>query len=273
MKRGTPDHRKMKALAKALGIPLPYANGLMERLWHYCSQYVLDGGIGKLTDEEISEAAGWGSRRGPATFTLALLNSGWLDRDYKCRLFVHDWPEHCDDTVHRVLARRKQFFANGAAPTLTRLGKKDRELAEEFYSQNARVVVEAVRAQDAHDVRTVCAMPKALSLKPKATASSDAVAAPSPTDLLDVHPETAAAIRARFEDADESLIRALITKCAQEVLSAGETLDVLTDEVLAYAVNHCTKPKQQSAGLYLTTVPNWIRNKAMTQTPEEHYAQ
>lgn len=103
------------------------------------------------------------------------------------------------------------------------------------------------------------------------TVSPSSICAPPENPIIDVHPATAAAIRQRFEDTDDAFIRALITKCAQEVLSAGEELDVLTDEVLAYAVNHCTKPKQQSAGLYLTTVPNWIKNKASTEGKE--YAQ
>ncbi len=52
MKRGAPDHWKMKELARLCHVPAPYgipwANGVMERIWHYTAKYCLQGNIGKF---------------------------------------------------------------------------------------------------------------------------------------------------------------------------------------------------------------------------------
>lgn len=139
MKRGTPDHPKMKALARALNIPIAYANGIMERIWHFSAEYAPDGGIGKYGDQDIAVECGYDGD--PELLVSALLaqNSRWLDNDDSVRLIVHDWPEHCEDSVHCKLARAKKFFADGSAPKLSRLPKDERATAEAWYAQNAFV--------------------------------------------------------------------------------------------------------------------------------------
>jgi hypothetical protein len=153
MKRGTPRHPKTKALARALKIPVPHAAGLLACLWDYVSDFYPDGGIGRLADEEIADACGWPEKRA-SELIVAMTDqrSRWLDPNTSTRLYVHDWAEHCEDTVHRKLARSGQYFANGEKPKLTRLTDQERARAEKLY------------AQSAPNVRTECAPPLPLPL-------------------------------------------------------------------------------------------------------------
>lgn len=114
MKRGAPDHWKMKALAMRLKVPSRYAiawaNGTMERLWHYTAKYHPQGDIGKAPDWAIAEACGW-----PAVDAVdlieALIDVRFLVRSTAHRLIVHAWAEHADDAVKKTLKNRElEFF-------------------------------------------------------------------------------------------------------------------------------------------------------------------
>lgn len=108
MKRGTPRHPKMYALAEALGIPLPYAVGIMEMLWHYAAVNTPRGDIGSQPDEAIKQACVFA--RKATVLVDALVSSGWLDRDPEYRLILHDWPDHCEGVVIKLLEHRKHDF-------------------------------------------------------------------------------------------------------------------------------------------------------------------
>ena len=148
MKEDAPDHRKMKRLARLLKIPLPYANGIMERLWHYAGKYAPDGGIGRLSDEDIAEACAMPVETDCAVFIGALHEAGFLDAMQSCRYFIHDWPVHCTHYIHNRLANHHQFFADGSKPNLSRLqGEKRRERAFEFYGEPVSAQTPPVSAQ------------------------------------------------------------------------------------------------------------------------------
>lgn len=59
MKRGAPDHPKMRRLARRLGLPHMAAVGCMEMLWHWASRYAQDGAIGRYDDDDIADALYW----------------------------------------------------------------------------------------------------------------------------------------------------------------------------------------------------------------------
>ena len=130
VKRGAPDHWKMHELARIMKVPvkygLPWANGVMERLWHYTAKHYPQGNIGAAPDWAICEACGWPvSIRADRTgihltvvrqFIDALVVAKWLDTDKVHRYLVHDWPEHADSSVKKLLKEKGlQFFR----PTLT----------------------------------------------------------------------------------------------------------------------------------------------------------
>jgi hypothetical protein len=112
MKRGTPEHPKTKALANILNIPWAHAVGILELLWHFTAKFAPQGDIGKYSDLVIAQAVGWQrptGRRGvtpECTLSDALVEAKWLDRDPERRLIVHDWEDHMDQSVERILSRR-----------------------------------------------------------------------------------------------------------------------------------------------------------------------
>lgn len=109
MKRGTPEHPKMKKLARRLGVQLWGAIGIMEAVWHFVQRFAPCGDIGKYTNEEIAEAVDW---TGDADkLVQAMTETGWLDRSNKHRLIVHDWPDHCDRSVTKYLKDNGLSFA------------------------------------------------------------------------------------------------------------------------------------------------------------------
>lgn len=76
-------------------------------------------------------------------------------------------------------------------------------------------------------------------------------------------PQTAAAVREPFPGTDDLFILKLVTKSCMEAAGVGKELD---DGMLARAVKECrkTSPRQTSAGLFLSTVPQcaktWLQN-------------
>ncbi len=116
MKREGFNHAKVKLLARDLAIPLPYAHGILDRLWILTALSFPRGDIGRQTNEEIAISIDY---PGDADQLIqVLINRRLLDviPDSEGRLYVHDWHEHSDDTVSWKLARSGQSFANGVPP-------------------------------------------------------------------------------------------------------------------------------------------------------------
>lgn len=108
MKRGTPRHPKVDELALRLDSPRYVAVGLLEMLWHFTAEFCHAGDVGRFSDDAIAKALCWD---GASTVLVScLVDAGWLDRCACHRLRVHDWPDHADQTVQRVLHKRNQRF-------------------------------------------------------------------------------------------------------------------------------------------------------------------
>lgn len=157
MKRGTTEHPKLLELCTNMRIRRWEAVGILESLWGFAARYTPAGDIGKYTNASIAKAIDW--NRDPNRLVDALIQCRWLDSSDECRLLVHDWPDHAEDSVHMKLARAREWFANGAKPSTRRLPKTEREQAEAHYERNPC-------ARQAHAVRTACAPPMPLP-KPK----------------------------------------------------------------------------------------------------------
>lgn len=108
MKRGTPNHKKMYALAEALNIRQHAAAGIMEMLWHFGGDNTPEGDIGSIPDRKIAEALDW--RGGPKKLIDALAETKWLDRNETFRLIIHDWPQHAEYEVCRKLIKSGKDF-------------------------------------------------------------------------------------------------------------------------------------------------------------------
>jgi hypothetical protein len=109
MKRGTPRHPKLGDLMEALQIKeRALAVGYLELLWHFAAEFAPQGDIGKYSDSRIEAAMDWHGKRG--RLVEALTTSRWLDVHDKCRLCVHDWADHADESVRKRLQRANVNF-------------------------------------------------------------------------------------------------------------------------------------------------------------------
>jgi hypothetical protein len=127
MKRGTPDHPKTKRLVRFLRIPIYSAVGLLEMLFHWTAKHCPRGDVGRFEDDEIAEGMGW---HGEGTRLVeALHRAGYLDVHPEHRWVIHDWQDHADEAVKKLLKRqglamavsRHRLDVSGRTPVMSRL--------------------------------------------------------------------------------------------------------------------------------------------------------
>lgn len=117
MKRAATDHPKVANLADAIAaehkhqrrFALLIATGTLERLWHFTAKFTPQGDIGKRKDEEICRWVGW-PIEDSSTLIRLLIQCEWLVNHPVHRLIVHDWGEHADDSVKKMLQRKGLAF-------------------------------------------------------------------------------------------------------------------------------------------------------------------
>lgn len=147
MKRDVFDGLKIEGLMEALNIPRYAAAGILTGLWKITDKYYPRGDIGRASNRQIAERLGWPVKKADILIN-ALLETRWLDSlPGDGRLYVHDWHEHCEDTTHRLLARKRWYFANNSEPKLNRLEKDERpEIARYYEAQRVTTDLCARRA-------------------------------------------------------------------------------------------------------------------------------
>jgi hypothetical protein len=139
LKRGTPRHPKLIDLCELLHIQRPTGVGYLELLWHFTAEFCPQGDIGRYSIKRIEGACHWHGR--PGVLIWALYKTNWLDisdpeerrnfgevlhevvhrRARLCTdiaqvrtLSVHDWYEHCTDSVRRLHKRESLKSASSA---------------------------------------------------------------------------------------------------------------------------------------------------------------
>ena len=168
MKRGGIENVKTIGLARALKIERWGAVGILESMWHWTARVAPTGALAGYEADDISAAIGW-KKDGNKLFD-ALVATGWLD-ECDGGVIVHAWSEHCDDAVHRMLARGGKCFADGTIPRLTRLTQEERDA---ILSAKNAPDGRPEGAQKAPGGRPESAL--ALSLKPLASSLTDDLA-------------------------------------------------------------------------------------------------
>ena len=104
MKRGTTDHPKFHRFRKVLGCSWVEAVGILEGIWMMAGRHCPQGNVGKFSDQEIADYLHWSKSAGK--LISALLAAGWLDQDSQHRLVIHDWVDHLDQSVDRILRNK-----------------------------------------------------------------------------------------------------------------------------------------------------------------------
>jgi hypothetical protein len=129
----------MRALAKKLKIHQGLAIGIMEALWHWASETVPDGGVGKFPNVMIADSMYWPWPKRADELIEALVDVHYLDEMTGCRLYIHDWHVHCEDSVNAKLARSGLRFANQECPKLNKMSKDEKaRIIKEFYQDGCR---------------------------------------------------------------------------------------------------------------------------------------
>lgn len=136
MKRGTPNHPKVLALASLLGIEHLHAVGVLEALWHWVGAAAPTGALGIGVREHLATAIGW--PRDSSGLVEALHRSGWLDPHPVHSWVVHDWADHAPNEVHSALARKGRLFWDGAEPSTRYLKSDERLRAAELLAESRR---------------------------------------------------------------------------------------------------------------------------------------
>lgn len=100
----------MALLAQRLGVPHYAAVGLLQSLWHAAAEYRPRGDVGAWSDAEFAFHLRWDGD--PGKLIAALTETGWTDKHDEHRLVIHDWHEHCEDSVRRRCFRMRTTWAN-----------------------------------------------------------------------------------------------------------------------------------------------------------------
>lgn len=137
MKRESWAHPKLKLAARDLGISLCHMRGVMGSIWMFTSMSFPRGDIGRMSNEEIAVAIDYD--RDPEELVRVLVARRLLDEHAECRLYVHDFSEHADDTVHYKLARAGLSFMDGAKSRRVRDGLQRKSTVGDSRRQRIRV--------------------------------------------------------------------------------------------------------------------------------------
>jgi len=282
VKRGTPDHPKIRALARRLRINRAWAVGILEMLWHFTAQYCPRGDIGRYTDDEIAEACAWPEDRPSRELIEALIECRLLDPHEEHRLVVHDWADHAEDSVHTRLARAGESFADGRPPRSSRLAKSDRRaLGERSDDTRHAHAVRTPSAQHAHAERTEsaqCAHCHSRSRshshsRSHSQAVAEAVAEPQPKPEPEPEPAEPTA-----PDPDQQTAgSALFVDNRNNGMSIGRHLDwiLAVEQEISAAVGRPPRPgsalalARQAArmGIHPRYVVGWIQHRSRASPP------
>jgi hypothetical protein len=143
-KRNTLENPKTKRLARALGVVPGVALGLLETIWHWTADFRKHGGLTVNDFEDALDSGGWlimfSTRQVLDAMTSTEKECVWLDPLTDGRYYVHDWHDHCEDSINRALARDFLRFANGKLPNLSKLTKEERVPIEKHFADEEKAL-------------------------------------------------------------------------------------------------------------------------------------
>ncbi len=229
MKREAMGHRKLKKLCFRLQVPTYVGVGILESLWHLASREAPAGDIGKMSDDDIAFAIDY--RQSAEELIGALVYAELVDRDLMHRLLVHDWPDHCEDSIHARLARAGIRFANGAVPNFKKLSKSERAQAERVFERQPTVAngsqIQETAADGGQNGETAADGSRRLPNEQNGGLPCLAPprhAPPCPADRSIGSPQSLRDSAAADEPADRS------TETASGMNPAGQTLELVRDD-------------------------------------------
>lgn len=108
MRRDDIRHPKTNSLMRQLNASRPLTLGYLTLLFDFVCDHARQGDVGKWDDGAIAQACEFDGDA--ADFVEALVQSGHLATDDKCRRYVVDWPAICPGWVKAILTRQLTPF-------------------------------------------------------------------------------------------------------------------------------------------------------------------
>lgn len=124
------NHKKLIRLQHALGLTHGRAYGLITYLWDWAQEHCPSGLLDRLDLKDVLVTIGGHIAEESFEACLEAMTNPdhrWLDK-VGDRYYIHDWHDHCENSVHAKLYRSLATFGNGALPKPTGgISKQDRE--------------------------------------------------------------------------------------------------------------------------------------------------
>ena len=276
MKHSSFNHPKMYALARLLKLKVYSVNGIMGRLWANVTQYAPTGDIGQVSPETILHWCGVELDFEPEQFVKALIDSHFLDRRERL-LLVHDWPDHCEDFVHRKLARHGLVFADGSTPSLTKLSRdekaillKEQNLDLKEQDRDSGLQNRDLKEQTPNSHNKVRAPARAERLALEAlrktsgvSVSPDSSCKTTPTPMNGHYgnwKKAAAFIIDQFPATDERMIKRIVSCFENSMQQVHAHRSNINEASLLDVLKAGRGRKQESAAYWLTTIPTVCKN-------------
>lgn len=181
MKRSAPDSPKFSDILRELQIKKYEGIGILESLWHLTAKQAPQGNIGRWSDRQIASALDW-DKTTPEELIDALVVTKWLERSEEHRLIVHDWHDHADDSIRKMLKYQDLQFLSRQNGESQRISENLREGSDK--SGGSQPKPENIALAGARIARSQSLKPKPEentdSLEPEIPASQPAQRQPPP---------------------------------------------------------------------------------------------
>jgi hypothetical protein len=100
---GLREHPKTKRLCRLLHLSRREAVGLLHFLWWWALDYVPEGDLSLVSDDDIADAVDW--KRDAGDLVAALTAAGFLDRERR----LHDWQDYAGRWIDRRAANAERM--------------------------------------------------------------------------------------------------------------------------------------------------------------------
>lgn len=236
MKDGTELKVKFLMLQRDLDLEGWQAQGLITAIWRFAKANTPQGDIGRFSNKEIALGIDW--RNDPEKMIAALVENRWLDAHEEHRLVVHDWHEHCEDTIHVHLARKRLLFADGQVPKLTRFAANEKAAITADYKRICEQAISSGKKS-----RKSTRKPAPSLAKPSLAIPSQASSSSEPAEPASEPPDVAPLMT--FPTVGEAQEWHLTQPVVDTLATAFPHLDILAESrrALAWAETNPTKRK------------------------------
>lgn len=241
----------MMDLAEYLGIPIPYAAGLMESLWHWVARCHRTGDLTGVRPIHIAQAIRYPGP--PDRLWEALVKARWVDvGDFGAR--IHDWSEHADDTTHRYLKRKGLNFCDGVPPY-----HRNRPHSDEM---SRHVATKTGQSLDMSRPPVPVPVPEPVPVARVNTETLEKIGSVEQSSSSNAHAKKIAKeFGESLKVAREKFAAAADEKTIERIVEAvTQTNPGITDAVMADAMRKTFRlGYQKSPMLWASTIPTWLQ--------------